>query len=239
MAAEPCNSLNKVFILEDLEFENKAHRALKNKQETNYKRGSMKPSCLPAYDKLQQELRYILLVYHRNNNQHRAAIWWKQFNELKRNTAQVVELLQAAKLGPVRLTRLFRLLQKFLKKQVARMYYSFNGVIGLGQFVTLGVVLVGILARVYAAYCELYQAHESEFVKLKLIHVRNSAPTPIVKLQALVDEELGEEVDIAAPIAVSTTPLVENSTKSGNSRIAGKSKKKSKKKKSAIDDIFG
>ncbi|CAR25097.1 Rmp1p [Lachancea thermotolerans CBS 6340] len=200
----------------------------------------MKPDGVAVVDKLHQEVRYVLLINHRNKNQHRMAVWWKHFNELKRSSAQVLELLQHQKLNAVQLRKLYSLLNKFQKKQLSRMYYSFNGVVGLGQFVTLGVVLIGLLARVNALYRQIYADYEREFKNLALIRFEQifAAESPVEKqLQSLVNEELGEVVD-ESMVPLPKTEINSNAALISTQKMKAKKKVK-KKKKSAIDDIFG
>ncbi|SCV05344.1 LANO_0H05424g1_1 [Lachancea nothofagi CBS 11611] len=157
----------------------------------------MIPSDRTLTNKLHQEFRYIQLIYHRNKNQHKMAIWWRNFNELKRSAAQALILVQNEKMPKSGLVRLFHIIQKLRKHQVSRMFYSFNGVVGLGQFVTLGVVLVGILARIHALYTEVYQIYEQDFEQLKLLRCQEKPATALIshaQLESLVEEELGEEI---------------------------------------------
>lgn len=158
---------------------------------------------------------------------------------LKRNCDQVVRLLLGKKICKRgELTRLYHLLNGFVKKQLEKTYQDFNGIITLGQFVTLGVVLVGILARVYGIYKNLLEMYESEFIDAGFIRVPSEKPNETKEfMESLVEEELGEAVsseavssDISAPKIV--RPADDNGSKKKDS-------KKKKKKKSAIDSIFG
>ncbi|AAS54331.1 AGL160Wp [Eremothecium gossypii ATCC 10895] len=174
-----------------------------------------------ALRSLQQELRVIHILYHRNKNQHRVATWWKQLNSLKRSVSQVVTVTSKPVRTEADLEALAGLLRRFAVRQAPAMYYEFNGVIALGQFVTLGVVLVAALARVWALYGQLREA-------LGLLPVR--AAQAERECDVAPTEEIGEEVAVAvaaSPPGAAALP--------GGKRI----KKKSKSKRSAIDDIFG
>ena len=87
---------------------------------------------------LKQEYRIILLLNHRNKNQHRAAGWYEAFNEMKRNCGQIVDLLGSRRLQSKRLrdtewVKLYKLLQRALFRQLKKWYWQFNGIIALGQ----------------------------------------------------------------------------------------------------------
>ncbi|CUS24074.1 LAQU0S13e02696g1_1 [Lachancea quebecensis] len=211
-----------------------------NNQSQCWLHREMKPNGIVVTNRLHQEVRYVFLIYHRNKNQHRMAVWWKHFNELKRSSAQVLELLQHKKLNAVQTKRLYSLLKKFQKKQLCQMYFSFNGVVGLGQFVTLGVVLIGLLARIHALYCQIYADYDTEFKKLSLIKFEQTTTTKVSmekQLQSLVSEELGEVVDEPMiPLQRTNTSL---NTMPASIQKTKPKKKTKKKKKSAIDDIFG
>lgn len=204
---------------------------------------------------LRQELRIILLIYHRNKNQHGATIWWKQLNMLKRNVSQVVIILERIAYKNIKNTKeliqLHYLLHRFLKLQVKKMYYDFNGIIALGQFVTLGVVLIGNLSRVFNVYFQVYHALSDDFERLG-VRVRNKNQNQNERLiNETLEEELGEEIgeeilnatDLStvpndlpskAGVQVKKLPVVSKEEKKS-------SKKKAKKrfKKSVIDDLFG
>lgn len=191
------------------------------------------------YLRLCQESRILLLVYHRNKNQHRSTHWWKRLNMLKRNCSQVVNLLVNRKIIKKReLAKLYHLLQGFRKKQVSRTYYDFNNIIGLGQFVSLGVVLVGIVARIYATYGLLLELYDEQFQKAGFFPAVREEVTDEMRPEQLIStagEELGEEIEQLpgqeqAPVQVEQSPAVKNRSKY---------KKSKKKKKSAIDSIFG
>ncbi|CEP61399.1 Rmp1p LALA0_S03e01992g [Lachancea lanzarotensis] len=198
---------------------------------------------------LHQELRYILLIYHRNKNQHKMAIWWRHFNELKRSAGQVLVLIQKDKLKRSEVTRLWSLVVKLRKHQISRMYYSFNGVVGLGQFVTLGVVLIGILAKINALYNDIFENYKSNFESIGLLK-QCDVPVPLVitntQLGLFADEELGEEVEIQEQVPPEPEPknashLHANDAIPRQNLVKKLRNKKNKKKKksSAMDDIFG
>lgn len=195
---------------------------------------------------LLKEFRLIHLVWHRNKNQHRVSTWWKRLAMMKRNCGQVIEILQHPTVDKNRdLVRLYKLINDFKRRQLPRTYYDFNGVIGLGQFVTLGVVLVGLLSRVFVVYKRLMELFEDRFKDAGCVddHVL-PAPAdldlPLEKIQTYNEvEEIGEEIHEQSVGKISN--FQEVVTPTVKKPLAGKksSKKKKKKTKSVIDSIFG
>lgn len=202
---------------------------------------------------LRQELRIVYLIYHRNKNQHGATVWWKQLNILKRNVAQAVRIIEGLVFRGVchdkQLLKLHSLLYSILKLQIKKMYYDFNGVISLGQFVTLGVVLIGNLARIYTVYMHIYDTLEEDFRRIGCIKNNTSSVNPGMSdnevreaLESIADEEIGEEIgeDLETmAIFKSTDDHSKVLAASGKKDNKYGKKKKQKKKKSAIDDLFG
>lgn len=200
------------------------------------------------YLKLHQEFRILHLIYHRNKNQHHVAIWWKRFNILKRNCAQVVEILQTKKIIPKpKLVKLYNLIHKLTKIQLSQMYYDFNGVIALGQFVTLGVVLVGLLGRIIVTYKNISELYEPLFKeigcvasKVSQLKCKSSQHKDEQVLEIIADEELGEIIDELILQKPNKTLINMNFDSIGIPFQKDTKKKEKKKKfKSTIDDIFG
>jgi len=197
----------------------------------------------------QQEERLIRLIHHRNKNQHRVAIWWKQFCTLKRVVTQIVVLLQHW--NRLEINALYHITHKFIRTHVKKMYYEFNGVITLGQFPTLGVVLIGLLGRIYHQVTKLIELHSEEFRKFERTTNIEKQDYKIQNIGILNDitilnEEVGEmimEDDIIESKTIPTTGDKEETIKNCNTKEEKKKKKKktikSKKHKSAIDSIFG
>lgn len=163
---------------------------------------------------------------------------------MKRNVCEVVEVVQRvsrAKKGPTDrdLRILYRVLHKFFNME-GKLYYSFNGVIQLGQFLTLGVVLVGLLARVHCIYRELYEQYGDKFIELGCVKL----PKYNTKLEEHVPmdtDEVGELIE-ESEILGSTEEIIdkpEPKIEKKKDKDDKKKKKKKKKKSSAIDDIFG
>lgn len=222
------------------------------------KRGTVKEVPRDVLISLQQENRLILLLFHRNKNQHRVAKWWKQFSTLKRVVRKVLNILQ--NWHESRQNELYYILNKFFKVYAKKMYYEFNGVIALGQFPTLGVVLIGLLSRIYHLCKELILLIDKRLVE-KIAQKENyslgqeNITTNIEQLKKLAtesNEELGEVIteaeihDSKEPsttiesVDITTDNIIQYK-QSTDKKVdkPKKKKKKSKKPKSAIDSIFG
>lgn len=202
--------------------------------ETNDKVGSQRDLFL----QLRKEFLLLHLVWHRNKNQHRVSAWWKRFNMMKRNCGQVLEILQKPsieKAGDV--ISLYKLVNDFNKRQIAKTYRDFNGVIALGQFVTLGVTLIGLLSRVFSTYKLILAFFHARFQEVgcldRISGKTQEIPASLGEDQPYPDmEEIGEEITVIP---------VEATTYNAESILPSKkvSKKKKKKSKSVIDSIFG
>lgn len=195
---------------------------------------------------LDHEYGIIRLIYHRNKNQHRVASWWKHLDSLKRYLTKLISLIYTYSRKAKEKIR-----QKVLK--VARHLYlnicrsafrAFNGIIALGQFITLGLTLVGVLGKVYHHVGTIEGLRETNSNRSKSIDVDYNN----VDLGADLREELGEEVAYnegeeekkrksVEPLDLSIRKK-KKTTKDDQGNDKDKKKKK-KKKKSAIDDIFG
>lgn len=209
---------------------------------------------------LRQESRLLHLLYHRNKNQHRAAIWWKQFNILKRNVTQVIEQMEKVLYGKLAVDRnyivLYNQITRLVKKQLGKMYYDFNGVISLGQFVTLGLVLVGMLSRIYNLYTKILESLSEQFIRVgctkrreRLNHNENRLLIES-QLEKITNEEVGVAINDELSIDVShisqehelyksNIPESVKGTMATYDKRTSKKKEKKRKKKSAIDELFG
>ncbi|AET39286.1 Rmp1p Ecym_4219 [Eremothecium cymbalariae DBVPG len=198
-------------------------------------------------DALNQEFRVIHLLYHRNKNQHRVSVWWKQFNMFKRSVAQVLEVLSKREKTQYDWLKLDSLVGKFLRRQQRRAYYEFNNVVALGQFVTLGVVLLGSLAKVCSIYRELVKVNGHCVTSFRCA---NGIHDKEMGMQPVIDEELGEEIpedsfsslrEVVRIPPANMSSISKSEVQSGGGLTTKTTTKKRTKRsgKSAIDDIFG
>lgn len=149
-----------------------------------------------------------------------------------------------------------------LKKNVLKKaLYEFHGIIALGQFINLGILLVGNVSSIYNILVEMEDVGE----KINSVSVLNWA-NPVED-----DDDMGVEIDITEPLkevetateksesnqdieTATKTPKLSSSLdinsifgeqprkkhkKERKEKKERKDKKDKKKKKSAIDDIFG
>lgn len=187
---------------------------------------------LEDHTSLSNEVRILQLIYHRNKNQHRMATWWRYFQMLLRHLKhffinddyKIIELINK-------------------KKLMKKCFYEFYGIIKLGQFMSLGFVLVASLSRIH-----------------KLLERFSTSPVIVDmkddKIQAIAQLDLGEDVgeEVILEEVTNVSGKVESESLSFNSKTSSvetdqktsekhKSKrskeKKKKKKKSDIDLIFG
>ncbi|KAH3685131.1 hypothetical protein WICPIJ_003898 [Wickerhamomyces pijperi] len=215
------------------------------------------------------ECNLIRILYHRNKNQHHAAVWWKDLNALKRNLTKLITLL-SQKPNSYKDKEILRLSKKLKFHIVKDCYRSFNGVIALGQFITLGMVLIGMLAKVHGEISKIQGVDDVSYSAQK--QRQKSGGHEFHNMD--IGEEIGEEINveiqgssakeqIAQPpvtqeplsMAVMSTiskdqqqqkkkkktkPIVDGSSVNKVTKPNKEGKdKKKKKKKSAIDDIFG
>ncbi|KAJ5147729.1 hypothetical protein N7526_001081 [Penicillium atrosanguineum] len=162
------------------------------------------------------------LVYHRNKNQHQRAKWWKWLSALKRITLDLGST-DSAKAAACR--------QHLASHLSPRCYMAFSTVIADNQFATLGVVLLAALAR-------LTKATGTEREMATRMQPTTKRDTPVV----LAKEDRGERISrdgsdaLSGPTKAPASKAVAKLTDDTSS--ARRTKKSSKRKKNAIDDLF-
>ena len=188
------------------------------------------------FDQLVQEVQILQLINHRNKNQHRLLTWWKYFRLLLSQLKRLV-ILQHHPLLEQNPSQQDVIDKLFQKKIFTRCYYEFNGIIALGQFLLLGLTLVGSLSKVHEILV-LYKVDKS------------TAPVQTAPL----GEELGEEIEF--PVANNDNKVglefldkkegtdlrspepTSNSNSTKRKHDSKEKKKKKKKKKTDIDMLF-
>lgn len=171
-------------------------------------------------ERLTHEYNLIKILHHRNKNQHRASVWWKSFNSLKRSLTTIV--LRQANVDP-------KLVYKLKNHLIPQCYRQFHNIVALAQFVTLGMVLLGLLARVNScvdSLCLEYGFHVSKkrtLMPLKDDHAMETA------------DDIGEAIDLPSVPVIPVSTVI----KKGKNKKDKPKKKIKRKKTSAIDDIFG
>ena len=108
------------------------------------------------FRKLQNEYGILHLLYHRNKNQHRTLKWWKYFNIFHRKIRKIIKALMDIEKSTDKTTMLSKrnvvlceIRSMFSRKIFTKAYFEYNGILALGQFVTLGLALIGNLSSLY------------------------------------------------------------------------------------------
>lgn len=229
-------------------------------------------SVLPASQllKLVSEFQVLHVVFYRFHNQHRVAVWWRYVALLHLKVRQIIikaEDISVTKKIKARerlRAEACQIARYLIKKQIfKKLYYEVNSIIALGQFVTLGLALLGSLS---ALYPHILQIH-----RLGVSILPSRAPVRIQETAA--DDDLGEEIvfnNEDFKVETYKLPVLDaeleppnnqghtrketaksernqagekavglSSDKVKRSKSKKSKKEKSKKSRSAIDDIFG
>lgn len=147
-------------------------------------------------DQLKHEYGILHLIYHRNHNQHRVLIWWKYLNIIHRNIRKILkllidlELIKNSQKIRQKKQQILDIIKYLIKRKVfTKAYYEFNGVIALGQFVTLGLALLGNLSKIY---CIL-----RSFKGVDMICKPNIIDeAPVIYSEQSGNDDLGEIIDL-------------------------------------------
>ncbi|KAK5787498.1 hypothetical protein VI817_009995 [Penicillium citrinum] len=170
------------------------------------------------------------LIYHRNKNQHQGMKWWRWLSKLKRTVSDLVSMKPKDFIN----SSYPQYLSQYL---IPRCYQAFSTVVADNQFSTLGIVLLATLAR-------LVKATGIKFSKLARVEVKLPKNIPVrsevdrgERIVRVDDVDVGVGVDavsVSRQKQSSETVSQEKSSKEKRKRV-----KTAKKKKNAIDDIFG
>lgn len=186
------------------------------------------------------------LIYHRNKNQHRRAKWWKWLSALKRTALDLGSTESVTNASAYRqhlashlVPRCYLYVGSTLEAPSIRLISgdqtdlasAFSTVVADNQFGTLGIVLLAALARLGKA----------TGVELG-IDARVSPATERVIAVTSIEEDRGERVSRDQAEALpepSEAPLSKEVARPLKSKPRDQhSKKASKRKKNAIDDLF-
>ncbi|EAZ63124.2 predicted protein [Scheffersomyces stipitis CBS 6054] len=171
---------------------------------------------------------YILhLLYHRGRNQHRLTVWWKYLNILHRYVRKIIKL--AVDIARIKSKAKKEHKQKQIvdiivyldsRKVFTKAYYEFNGVIALGQFINLGLTLVGNLTKIWAILMQKKKKSSATSSRVTSAEPERDS-TPNSTSNKSIDSMSMDDIfgDTKKP--------------------KKKEKKKKKSAKSAMDDIFG
>lgn len=154
-----------------------------------------KPPLDPAQLKLlRDDLDLIHLLFHRNKNQHRLLKWWQWIATLRRNLSKLLfehDLITTAKTTPNRNAAVanYKARLEFMRKIVVpSAYAAFGTVIAMKSFAPLGLVLTGVLARVW----KIIKPTEEELEAAERELAAQAAPPATIRAtMADLDAEMG------------------------------------------------
>lgn len=113
---------------------------------------------------LKVESNLLEILYHRNKNQHHSASWFRYLKLLRScvNRILAVDASSAILCAPEPRKRYQKDSDKALNKQCliflerkTAMQIAFSQIIGTGQYVSLGMILLGVLARIWKIVSEI------------------------------------------------------------------------------------
>lgn len=215
-----------------------------------------------AIKELTNEYYIIHLIYHRNRNQHRLLIWWKHFNIIHRKLRQIVKLFierdeaNNQKKKTLKENEIVKVSNYLIRKKVlSKAYYEFNGIIALGQFLTLGLALVASLSKISSILIQIKGVNQDSKDKVSLLVRERSGLDEKSEGEPYFDEELGVPINFSTATEVELTEKKrkvsdrdEKSVDHASSKddlgiddIFSRKKRKQRKhkKKNDIDKIFG
>lgn len=218
------------------------------------------------YKELVNEYEILHLLYHRNRNQHGSAEWWGVFNILHRQLRQLIKLLvdiqhlKTKKTVDNRKERIYSIIRYLINKKIfTRGYYQFNGIIALGQYITLGLALVGNLAKIHQLLLEFEGVHSKlQTGAKKAIELQKKTVAGTLQQENDLGEELGEVIqedkkrkqgntevfDVFSSLPKSKKQKKKNLSTEKADVFGSEARKdsfseKTKKEKKSMDDIFG
>lgn len=110
------------------------------------------PIVLPpnlTLEKLVPVQQLLHLTVQRNKNQHRITKWWGNLQVLRRNVKRLVETLSSKEAEYRRGKEALLKLSCWIETEIIpRTYLSFSAVVADNQYASLGLMLIGCLARV-------------------------------------------------------------------------------------------
>lgn len=162
------------------------------------------PILLPpnlTLEKLVPVQQLLHLTVHRNKNQHRITKWWGNLQLLRRNVKRLIEMLQSPK-AEYRKSKeaLLRLANWTGAEIIPRVYLSFSAVVADNQYASLGLMLMGCLARVNACVTFPRSRLQSEVAEVEATMKSTKTVIPsedfgeaITRGEEKLEEEIVEE----------------------------------------------
>ncbi|ODQ76103.1 hypothetical protein LIPSTDRAFT_41460, partial [Lipomyces starkeyi NRRL Y-11557] len=97
---------------------------------------------------LRNELEVLHLIVHRNKNQHRQAKWWKYVSIVHRNLKNLVSVPQKRQKEEAKFEK--EVVRYLVYRVIPKAFKAFHRLIAHGQYVTLGLVLLATVARIWS-----------------------------------------------------------------------------------------
>lgn len=181
--------------------------------------------------KLETEHGILHLLYHRNHNQHHVAVWWRHLNMVKRAVRKIlrrqfdIENAKKIKAREKLQAESAQIARHLLDHILPTAYYEFNSIIALGQFINLGLALVGSISAIHSVLLDMEGLSKGRRSQTRAV----SAP--------LVEDhnDLGEEIEQKLPLAPVVLEMFEMPKARDAPKIRDASKEEPKRKKVEVD----
>ena len=198
-----------------------------------------KPPLDPTQLKqLRDDLDLIHLLFHRNKNQHRLLKWWQWIATLRRNLSKLLfehDLITAAKTTPNRNAAVanYEARLAFMRRVVVpSAYAAFGTVIAMKSFAPLGLVLTGVLARVWVIIRptegELKAAEATQAATMAALDAEMGV---VVSREAYAESDRGAAKSLDRNEKISMTDALRELSSREKEEEGEKKKTKKKKKK--------
>ncbi|KAG9235507.1 hypothetical protein BJ875DRAFT_542060 [Amylocarpus encephaloides] len=211
------------------------------------------------------------LLHHRNKNQHRLTKWYKYFSEFRRHSQKLISeaqnyisarnLSKKSKFTEAAEVKLKGRLE-FCCSMVERWYFAFSTVVADNQYASLGLMLIGCLARFQSVTRDLCDEYGFEIEVLGDETMNEAGEVPVLQAEqeGAKEDDLGEIIsredvvegfDDSVLVQDETPPDVKSEKKKKRKKAEEEivveevtpekrqKKKKKRKKGDAFDDLFG
>lgn len=147
---------------------------------------------------LENEYGILHMLFHRDHNQHRGAVWWRYLNILHRRVRLILKLSYDSRntTNSLKIAKKNREIienVRYLNRRglVRTAYFHFHSILALGQFVSLGFTLLACLSKISELLGQICGKEVAILAfKIPAVVKRSIAEND---LETGVGEELGEE----------------------------------------------
>lgn len=165
-------------------------------------------------DVLKQELELVQILHHRNRNQHRSAVWYRHLSFLKSILARLLAITGANSSDEQNRQR-----EQFVKR-VPTIYTAFSRIIGTGQYVAIGMVLIGILSRSWKIITGQESSHHATSSEDEDMAVMATSTDQDVDYGQVVSRgESQEQIDMIANASSSALPGISLKSDTSNTYV--------------------